>query len=164
MSPSQLDKSAVVAALRARIAADLEALVATQREAHAGATHEESRPENDKDTRAVEASYLARGLAARVSELELAAHRLASLVLRTFSDDDAIALGALVLVEDESGEHTYFMSPAGGGLSLAIEDVSVGVVTGQSPLGRVLLGARRDDDIELRTPRGTRQLTVLAVT
>ena len=161
MSFTKLDKAAVVAALRARVAADRESLVATQRAAHAGATHEEARPENDKDTRAAEASYLARGLAARVGELELAERRLAAMQLRALSADDPISVGSLILVEDDRGEHLYFMAPACGGVSITVDDVSIGVITGQSPLGRILLGARRDDELELRTPRGARHLTVV---
>ena len=66
----RLDKAALLTALRAQIAADLDALIASQKRAHEGATHEEARPESDKDTRATEASYVARGLAERVSSLE----------------------------------------------------------------------------------------------
>jgi len=41
-----------------------------QRTVVEGATHEENKPENDKDTRALEQSYLARGQAQRVVELQ----------------------------------------------------------------------------------------------
>ena len=55
------------------------------------------------------------------------------------------------------------MAPAGGGLSLTLEGQVVGIITPQSPLGQALLGARTDDDVELITPRGLRELTVIAV-
>ena len=51
------------------LAADLETLERAQQAAIEGATHEEAKPENDKDTRALEASYLARGQAMRLEEL-----------------------------------------------------------------------------------------------
>jgi transcription elongation GreA/GreB family factor len=159
----KLDKAALLAALRAQIAADLDALVASQKQAHEGATHEEARPESDKDTRATEASYVARGLAERVRSLELAVHRLASFELRDFGPDAAIATGALIHVEDQDGEHHYFVAPAGGGLTITHDGVTVGIITPRSPLGQALLGARTDDDLDLDTPRGLRQLTVLAV-
>ena len=159
-------KAAVLEALRARVAEDLAAASATQREAVAGATHEESRAENDKDTRGLEASYLARGLAARVAELEEAARRLAALELRPFGEDDPVALGALVTVEedeDEEPEQRYFMAPAGGGIKLAIAGTQVQVVTPSSPLGRTLLGKRGGDEVELRTPRGSRTLRLARI-
>ena len=65
-----LDKAAVLCALRERVGADLDALVRRQRDVQAGAVHEEKRAEHAKDTRATEQSYLARGLAERVAELE----------------------------------------------------------------------------------------------
>ena len=158
-------KAAVLEALRARVAEDLAAAVATQRETVAGATHEESRAENDKDTRGLEASYLARGLAARVAELEEAARRLAALEPRAFRDDDPVALGALVTVEEEEEPEPqrYFMAPAGGGIKLAVGGARVQVVTPASPLGRTLLGKRAGDEVELRTPRGARTLAIAGI-
>ena len=43
------------------VAADLASLQRAHRATVEGATHEEAKPENDKDTRALEQSYLARG-------------------------------------------------------------------------------------------------------
>ena len=57
--------------LKAVLLAQLEAALATARAAHKaaveGATHAEARPENDKDTRGLEQSYLARGVAQRAT-------------------------------------------------------------------------------------------------
>lgn len=154
------DKRALLDAVRARVAADLEAITSSQRQIHAGATHEESRPENDKDTRALEASYLARGLAQRVAELEAAVRLLGAVALRDFGGDDPIGLTALVDVEDDDGlERRYFVLPAGAGLEVD----GVQVVTPASPLGRALLGKREGDELELRTARKARTLTILAV-
>ena len=67
---AKLDKARVLDALRLRTRQSLERLIASQQATQAGATHEETQPENDKDTRAIEATYLARGLAERVESLE----------------------------------------------------------------------------------------------
>ena len=64
-----VDKTALLDSLRERVAADLEALARRQKDAQAGATHDESRAEHAKDTRATEQAYLARGLAERVADL-----------------------------------------------------------------------------------------------
>ena len=47
-----VDKTALLDSLRERVAADLEALARRQKDAQAGATHDESRAEHAKDTRA----------------------------------------------------------------------------------------------------------------
>ncbi len=159
-----IDKAEVLAVLRARVEADLEAVTASQQDAQAGATHEEAKSEHDKDTRATEASYLARGLAERVVQLGAEASALANLVVRSFGDDDPIALSALVTVEDDDGaERVYFITPAGGGLKVTVGGVDVSAVTSQSPLGRGLVGKQVDDDVELATPDGVRSMTITAV-
>ncbi len=155
------DKLALLDTLRQRIAHDLSAATASQKDAHSGATHEEAKPENDKDTRALEASYLARGLAKRVHELELAAVQLAAFRPRSFTADEAIALGALVTVTDEADdERSYFLAPAGGGLELDLHGERIAVITSGSPLGRALIGKHLDDELDLRTPRGVRNLHI----
>lgn len=66
--PRQPDKAALRDELARSMAADLAVRERAYEGARAGATHEEAKPENDKDTRALEQSYLARGEAARVEE------------------------------------------------------------------------------------------------
>ncbi len=162
--PPTSHKQAVLAALRARLAADLDAITTSQHKTAAGATHEEARPEGDKDTRATESSYLARGLARRVAELREAVTRVAALRLRDFDEDAPVALTALVELEDESGQIAhYFVAPAGGGLKLEIGPSIVGVVTPRSPLGTALVGKRIDDEVAFRTPQGIRALTIVAL-
>ena len=160
----KLDKASILAALRERLTADLDALTASQAASQEGATLEEARPEGDKDTRATESSYLARGLAKRVTEMREEAQLVANLRLRVFGDGDPIALSALVTVEDQLGvlDH-YFVAPAGGGLKIITGETTVGIVTQRSPLGSALVGKRCDDAVELRTPRGVRELTIVAV-
>jgi hypothetical protein len=51
-----IDKAELLEKLRAQVTADLARAAQAQRETQQGATHEEARPENDKDTRALEAS------------------------------------------------------------------------------------------------------------
>ena len=53
-----MDKNALRDELVARVAEELEALERAHRAVMEAATHEEAKPENDKDTRALEQSYL----------------------------------------------------------------------------------------------------------
>jgi len=130
-----------------RLRADLEGLERAQRGAVEAATHEEAKPENDKDTRALEASYLARGQALRIEQLRAGVAEVEAFSLREFGATTPIALGAVVTVEDDDGAATLFLAPHGGGLKLAAGQA--GVVTPRSPLGAALLGKREGDDIEV---------------
>lgn len=149
-------------ALKTELIAQLEATLATARIAHAsaieGSTHEEARAENDKDTRGLEQSYLARGQAQRVAELEAAVGDVTALALRTFAPTSVVALSALVTIDED--DQQFFIAPAGGGGVLV---GGVQVVTPSSPLGRALLGKRIDDEIELQLPGKLRSFAITAI-
>ncbi len=153
----------MLAAVLAQVDDQLDSLSTLQQDAQAGATHEENRPENDKDTRATEASYLARGLAKRVAELREAATKLSTLALRTFDDETPIALTALVTIADEERERTYFLAPAGGGLKATVAGIEVHVITPSAPLARLIVGKCVDDEVTQASPQGLRELTIAAV-
>jgi transcription elongation GreA/GreB family factor len=156
------EKRALRDELVRRLAADLESLEQAQRGAVEAATHEEARPENDKDTRALEASYLARGQALRIEELRVGLGEVQAFVLRSFDDDAPIALGAWVTVTDDDDDASeVFLAPHGGGMRL--EGERVGVVTPRSPLGRALLGKRAGDDAEVVVDGKRRSLSIVEV-
>jgi transcription elongation GreA/GreB family factor len=152
-------------ALKRELLAALEASLRTLKAAHAdaleGATHAEARPENDKDTRALEQSYLARGQAARVEALEAglaAVKALATTPARGATA--AAALGSLVEAEEDGGARRYYLAPEGGGLALT---GGVQVVTPRSPLGQALLGRRAGEEVEVRLAGRARLLEVTRV-
>jgi Transcription elongation factor, GreA/GreB, C-term len=149
-------------ALKTELIAQLEATLATARIAHAsaieGSTHEEARAENDKDTRGLEQSYLARGQAQRVAELEAEVGDVTALALRTFTATSVVALSALVTIDEDAQQ--LFIAPAGGGCVLA---GGVQVVTPSSPLGRALLGKRIDDEVELQLPGQLRSFAITSM-
>lgn len=146
--PAPPDKQA----LRAELLAQLTAAAAAAKAAHeatvAGATHEEAKSEGDKDTRATEQQYLARGQAQRVVELDEAVAEVARWNPRTFAADAAIALGALITIDEDGETKQLLIAPAGGGNTLA---GGIQVVTPRSPLGQALLGKRAGDEVELKT-------------
>ncbi len=168
-----LDKRKLLDAVRARVVGQLDALLKSQQSSQAGATHEETRAEDPKDTRATEASYLARGLADRVEQLRGELDRLRALDLPDFGAESSIGLGALVRVEEEQGEDgetegqggsmTYFLLPAGGGESLVASRTEVRVLSPSSPLGRKLLGLEVGDEFGLDLPRGRVVLSVVEI-
>jgi transcription elongation GreA/GreB family factor len=161
--PVAIDKREILRLLRDSVSADLATMSAAQRVVVDGATHEENRPENDKDTRALEQSYLARGQAQRVVELQDSLNLLKALDLHAFSPESRIALGALVALDDAAEVVHYFIAPAGGGVRVSVAGIEVRVVTPQSPIARALLGKCQGEDLELRTPQGVRECSIASV-
>src|SRR5690606_35513804 len=113
-----IDKRIVRQALLETLERELETVKAAQRLTAEGVTHEDARSEGSKDMRATEASYIARGQAQRVEALAEEIARVQAMPIRTFAEDDPVALGALVTVEGPSGVQHLFVAPAGGGARL----------------------------------------------
>jgi transcription elongation GreA/GreB family factor len=111
------------------------------------ATHEEARPENDKDTRALEQSYLARGQAMRAEQAIEQREVLRFMALPALGPDDQIVSGALIVLADEDGkERALFLAPHGGGVELTVDGKTIQVVTPTSSLGAAILGRSEGDD------------------
>ncbi len=157
-------KRALLESLLAHVDGEIATMRKAAYDAALAATHEEAKPENDKDTRALEASYLAAGQAERVRELETAAKVLATLDVRELARETPICASAVITLEDDEGTPSvFFMSPHAGGVRLSLDGGSVQVVTPQSPLGRALLGRLQGDVIELRGKAGLREMTIIDV-
>jgi transcription elongation GreA/GreB family factor len=160
---SSLDKRVLIDKLREDISRSVGVLTRAANDAREAATHEEAKPENDKDTRAVEAAYLAGAQADRARELERASAALAALEIKRFGGDDAISAGALVLLDQGDSEQCYFLAPQGGGLRAEVDGVAVQVITAQSPLGRELLGKSVGDAVEVRVAGKLRSYEIIDV-
>ena len=160
---ADIDKVELLEALRLQVADELQSITASQKTTHAGATHAESRSENDKDTRALESSYLARGLASRVEDMREAVAVLQQLRLRAFDADTPVAVSALVRLEDDHDTAHHFIAPVAGGQRLEMGGTIISVVTPKSPLGRALVGKCEGDELELQTPRGMRYWSIVSV-
>jgi transcription elongation GreA/GreB family factor len=161
---AKLDKRRILDTLLASLEAEATALLAAANATIAGATHEEARPENDKDTRALEATYLARGQARRVEETHEIITRLRFVELRDFDDDDPIGPTALVAVEiDGDRTEQLFVLTHGGGRTVEIDGVTLRIVTTASPVGRALLGKQAGDDFTLQIAGKRREYVIESV-
>jgi hypothetical protein len=157
------DKREVLAALLTRMGELAEHKTAIAQATRQGATHAEAKPENDKDTRALEQSYLARGQAMRVEELIEQREQLRFMPLPTYGEDDPIGAGALVALESDQGTRVLFLAPHGGGIELTVAGSAVQVLTPQSALGALVLGRTLGDDVQLRVRGETREYVIAAV-
>jgi transcription elongation GreA/GreB family factor len=99
--------------------------------------------------RSTEASYFARGQAMRVEELSRSIQKIKFMDILNFSDDDAIAVSAVVQLqyEDESCRW-YFLVPDAGGHELVMEKKNIVTLATISPLGQALIGKNRDDSFD----------------
>lgn len=158
-----VDKRALIADLRARITAEVVAMTKIAKEAAAAAAHEENKPENDKDMRSTEASYIARGQAERVRTLEHAVAVLGSMEVRDFGDGEAIQTSAVVDVAFKGARTRYLIVPVAGGMTMKADDDDIHTLATTSPLGRALLGLSEGDEAEVETPQGVKTYVILRV-
>lgn len=156
-----ISKSDLKRELLLALQAELAHAEAAYKKTREGATHEEAKPENDKDTRALEQSYLARGQATRVEDLRTAIADVEAMQIKDGPEDRPAALGVVLEVEDEDEKRTtYFMTPHGGGTKLA---GGVHVITPKAPLGRAFLGKREGDEAEVIVAGKSRSLTIVSI-
>ena len=158
-----LDKRVLFASLLAALRTELAAAERAARESAEAANHPEARPENDKDTRKIELSYLAAGQAARARELEAAVALVQSLPAENVEKGAPVTAGAVVTVDVSGKRQCVIVSPAGGGLKLETERGPISVVTPQSPLGRALLGRTEGESFELMLAGRSNEVQILSV-
>lgn len=140
-------KEKILSALVAQLQAEVKHLEDTALKAAEAATHEESRAEDQHDTRGIEASYLAAEYAKRVEDLRRTIHALAAFHPRPFQSSDAIAVGALVT--GKSGEQMahWLLCPWAGGHKVEISSTTVQILSTQSALGMDLLDKSEGDEV-----------------
>ena len=149
----------VLSALREALRDALEAVGRGAAMARDEATSAESRPENQYDTRALEASYLAAGQGER-----LAAARALVGWAELLSPKPAtrIEAGALALLDGPGGERWVLFSPRGGP-ELCVDGVRLTLISVTSPLGSSLAGLSAGDDAEVDSPTGVQSWVVTEV-
>ena len=144
-----MDKKRLFEEILAELRSDVETMLAAAQATHKEATHEDNKAESKYDTRGLEASYLAEGQARQAEEAEATLARFEKLSLREFETGESIALGALVEVSINGYRDVYFFGPGSGGREIEFEDREVTIITGEAPLGRLLLGKRQGDRFEM---------------
>ena len=127
------------------------------------ATHEESEPEDQYDTRGLEASYLAGAQAKRVEAVEQMITSIRLVNVREFSGEDAISASALVQL-DLDGKISYcLLLPQGGGLAIEHDGHHIQVITPISPLGEAILGRSVGDVASVDVGKDTHEYEIVSV-
>lgn len=156
---SDMNKKSILQLIIARLEGDLLRKRQAADDARAEATDEETRSENEYDTRGLESSYLARGHALQFEALAADLQSLRAMTTFVFTDK-AIDVGALVDVEIDREKMLFFLLSCGGGTSVMSEGREVTVITSTSPMGTQLMNKKQGESFSLR-PGTTGQ--VLAV-
>lgn len=156
-----MTKPAILELIIATLSAELETLTRAAKDAFAAATDPDSKAENKYDTRTLEASYVARGQAQRVADLQESIHHFRALSGRLLTPPDQVDLGSLVVLETPGGLAHYLVGPSAGGTEVSADGVEVMVITPSSPLGQKLMGRVPGTSIELR-PGWTAKLVSVA--
>jgi transcription elongation GreA/GreB family factor len=162
-----LSKVSLLAQLRDGLAGERHRATLRARDAAEATTHEENRAEGDKDMRATEASYVARGQAARVAEIERALAQLGAMeIVDIAAAGHRACASAIVVVEQTAprpGRTTYLLVTAAGGVRLRAGDAEIVTLTTTSPLGAALVGLGVGEEAEIPTPQGVREYRVVEV-
>jgi len=128
------------------------------------ATNKNNVAENKYDTLGLEAAYLAHGQAQRVVECEIDLAAYKNLKALDFTDETPVALGAMILLKDESGsEQSLFLGPAAGGLKFSFEEKEYLIITPSAPLGRAVLGCFVYDEVELNLGGQIKRFEIIAI-
>ena len=105
----------------------------------ASVTSDQSKQESKYDTRGLEESYLAHGLAQSVMDLEEALSHLNT--CRMSARSETVQLGSLIHCRGTQGQSIYFLlSSSGGGIEAESEGNEVTIITPESPLAKNLTG------------------------
>ena len=158
-----MDKQHLLNAIIAHFEGEYTTLAGAARATYEAATHEENRAENKYDTRGLEASYLAESQARRANELRQTVNIYRALEMRSFGEDDAIAMTALVEVDDGQQSKWYFIGPRGGGTAINVDGKSVTILSGASPMGRSLLGNYISDEVETGPVQSRKTLEIVSL-
>ncbi len=161
MSATLPDKSTVVARIRAELGAELEALERVAAETRSEVVSDETRQEGEYDTRAIEASYLARGQAQRIAQLRRLVAWLAAFQPRQRLQPAAVQEGALVALDGHRRE-LVFVAPEGGG-RVHVGSQLVQIISLDGPLGRAMAALEVGDSFEVDSPRGVLEYELVAL-
>ena len=154
-------RAETIAALRTDLETELHTIERVAAMARDEATNAETKAEGKYDTRATEASYLARGQAERIAALRHLHAWYNHLDPDRILEEPRVCLGALVCIES-STEEWVFIAPSGGAQT-SVNGTTIRVISRSSPLGAAMDDLEPGDGLEVDTPRGLIEYEILSV-
>lgn len=159
-----MDKKKILIQIISDLDSTLAAVKAAALQAKEAATNEESKAENEYDTRGLEASYLAGAQAKRADQLLSEITQLKELSLKSFNDDSEISATALVeVIVDADVEQFLFILPVGGGNKVVVGNKTIHIVTPSSPIGKMMIGQKVGSSFEFSVGEKTKEYEILSV-
>jgi transcription elongation GreA/GreB family factor len=156
-------KAKLLEQIAEQLKVDLKAAIEAAMASHEAATHEESKPENQYDTRALEASYLAGAQAKRAGELEEVLAICARMNRANLSANAPVQAGALVNLDLNGQKKTVFLLPKGGGMTFKMDEQTVQIITPASPLGEAIVGLSEGDVAQVEVGGDSHDCAILSV-
>ncbi len=157
-----MDKKRLIEAFIQQLEADLMMMKEAAKNTYEAATGEESKPENEYDTRGLEASYLAGAQAKRAGEIDEVLSLFKNMDVRTFSAKDPIQATSLVEVSSQGKRSHLFVMPKGGGVSLQFEGKTIQLITPNSNIGEAIVDLKVGDIAEVEIGEKVREYEILA--
>lgn len=158
-----MDKKALFIDIIQRLETEFTTISNASKFAHEAATHEESKAEDQYDTRGLEASYLAEAQANRANEIQLVIKTLKEFPLPSFSNSDRIQPGALVELLQDGQPFWAFFLPCGGGTGVQFAGKKISVVTTSSPFGAEINGKKVGDSFEILGRNSAKEYEVVSL-
>mgnify|MGYP000111971024 FL=1 len=177
-----MNKKDLLTQLIAHLQQEIDATLKAVNEAHALASHEQSKPENQYDTLALEAAYLAHGQSERIAELQRQVMLLNHFEFLEYSEECKIAIGALVCIQElesdslATSSQWFWLLPVAGGQVLnlnkygvhcdnlhrdSLNDIEVRTITAKAPLAEKLLDCYLGDEVVLNLGHKKKQFEVI---
>lgn len=143
-----MDKPTLKAALLTRLDDDIDAALASSRSAQETASHEDNKPENQYDTLALEAAYLAHGQSERILRLQKERISLAKWPMPE-KGEPLVRNGSLLKLMSEDDETRWLFITPVGGYQLLAEGQKILVISQQTPLAKKLMGKEEGEALDL---------------
>ena len=182
MNKPIVNKKDLLIQLITHLQQEIDATLNAVNEAHALASHEQSKPENQYDTLALEAAYLAHGQSERIAELQRQVMLLNHFEFLDYSEESRITVGALVCIQELEGDSVaatpqwLWLLPVAGGKALSLNVVAVNgdsfnrdslneaevrTITAKAPLAEKLLGCYLGDEVVLNLGHKKKQFEII---
>jgi transcription elongation GreA/GreB family factor len=155
-----IDKKKIVEKLIENLQNELREVEGAAKSTRDLATQDDLKSEGKYDTRAIEASYLASAQQKRVEEIKIDIQMLEEIEIQNSKN---LQMGSLALIEHNGNQRYYFLTTTAGGTMLAVDDLTILVISVFSPLGNSALGLEAGESFEVETPKELRTYQVLEV-